>query len=114
MPDEAAIATADAWTVASMVELSVAETVMPRGALSVVLSAYALTSSGSASPYSCQPMKLRASEKPIATAGDIPVPTATPPASAFTVASMCAVFAVVMAIVPFGAEPVASRPLAEA
>ena len=52
-------------------------------------------------------MKLRASEKPIATAGDIPVPTATPTASAVTVASIDAVLAVVIAIVPFGADPVA-------
>ena len=83
-PAEAAIATAVACTVASIVELSVAETVMPCAASRLVFSTYASTSTGSAPPYSSQPIRLRASEKPIATAGLLPVPTATETAVAAT------------------------------
>ena len=110
-PAEAAIATAVARTVASIVELSVAETVMPDAAFRVAASAYALTSTGSAPPYSSQPIRLRASEKPIATAGLLPVPTATETAVAATSAVIEPAYVVCTEMLPAGAVPVAVTPL---
>src|SRR5436190_2575136 len=67
-----ATATAVAWTTAVIVAVPVASTLIPWAAESVVFSVVALTSTGFDPPNSFQPMKLRASEKPIATAGVVP------------------------------------------
>ena len=72
-----ASATAAAATVASMRLVEVAVTLMPRSAVTLVgpvsRAMVATTSSGSALPYSCQPIILRAIEKPMATAGAPPL-----------------------------------------
>ena len=102
-----ATATAVACTTAAIDALPTADTTIPRSADSCVSLVVALTSSGSAPPNSCQPMRLRASAKPIATACDIVVLAATATASAATVAAIVDEFSVVSRITPSGAPPLA-------
>jgi hypothetical protein len=90
-----------AWTTAVIAAVLVAETVMSPAALSSAEIARALTSIGVTPPYSAQPIRLRASENPMAMPGVVPLrppPIAT--ASAVTRASIPAVMAVVMPSVP--------------
>ncbi len=90
-------------------------TVIPVGAAMLVCWAYASTWDGSEPLYSVQPIRLRASEKPIAIATELPSPTATEIASAWTVAWISEVSCVVIDTAPCpAAVPVAVRPLSTA
>ena len=89
---DAATATVVAATVASIVLLASAvrrtrrsaRTLVRFASAGFVSSMYARTSIGVAPPYSLQPIRLRASEKPMATAGVVPPLTATDAAVALT------------------------------
>ena len=98
---EAAMATDVAATTALMTAVLAADTTTSSPAPKCELTTRAFTSMGATPPYSSQPMRLRAREKPIATPGVVPeTPAATATAIAATRASMSEEFVAVMASPP--------------
>ena len=100
---DAAMATEAASTKASITDVDCAEIVTPLPALSEVFTACALTSIALAPPHSSQPMRLRATETPMATPAVILSDfsdNATAAETAATVAVMAAELVVLMAIAP--------------